>query len=642
MTSIGRDDHGAAGLLDLLRCLLGVRDGDVGRPCRGLALLHVAHQAGDVLAVALEHAVAAGLRGRPARSRPSRGRRDRRLRRRRGPARTVRPRTGFQVRSRAWLLLWERARDDAATEQTRGCCEIHRSFPWHRAASIRRATAPVRPDRSDCEQPVLSDGRWAWSGSTSSSWAPASRAARSAAPLARAGRRVLVLDRMRFPSDQLSTHVLMPAGTSELAKMGALPRILAPEPVAGPLGPRRGRRRSLPRARAPGRRRDRLRRLRAARPAGRRSSSRPCASRAPRSASAARWRRCAGAPAASRACATATARATSSEVACHARRRRRRPPLDRRRRWSAPGGPTASRATAAASCSATSRTRSRARVEAETYYQWREGDSFAFAFPTTPAGRLLVLLMGHRDEVERGAPRPRGLLAAQARTSIPASPPRVAGAPPGSKLRSTGETPAFFRASSGPGWALAGDAGHFKDPVTGQGMRDAMFAGRTLAEQVLPVLDDPAAVDRATRALGGRARPRVPARLPLRQRRHARRAPVPGAAASSSAMPGARRRRTSPTCSAAPARRSRSRRCRASRGRSSRRSGAGERPRSETLPRAARGPAHGARDPRASCAPSASAPPARCAGSEHPGAAWPEPPPRPSGAAPAAAGGRVI
>ena len=38
-----------------------------------------------------------------------------------------------------------------------------------------------------------------------------------AAPLARAGRSVLVLDRMRFPSDQLSTHVLLPAGTSELA-----------------------------------------------------------------------------------------------------------------------------------------------------------------------------------------------------------------------------------------------------------------------------------------------------------------------------------------------------------------------------------------------------------------------------------------
>ena len=51
-----------------------------------------------------------------------------------------------------------------------------------------------------------------------------------AAPLARAGRRVLVLDRMPFPSDQLSTHVLLPAGTSELASIGALPRILRLKP----------------------------------------------------------------------------------------------------------------------------------------------------------------------------------------------------------------------------------------------------------------------------------------------------------------------------------------------------------------------------------------------------------------------------
>ena len=35
--------------------------------------------------------------------------------------------------------------------------------------------------------------------------------------------------------------------------------------------------------------------------------------------------------------------------------------------------------------------------------------------------------------------------------------------------------------------------------MTGQGMRDAMWMGRTLAEHVLPVLDDPAAIDRATR-----------------------------------------------------------------------------------------------------------------------------------------------
>jgi 2-polyprenyl-6-methoxyphenol hydroxylase-like FAD-dependent oxidoreductase len=32
----------------------------------------------------------------------------------------------------------------------------------------------------------------------------------------------------------------------------------------------------------------------------------------------------------------------------------------------------------------------------------------------------------------------------------------------------------FFRESAGPGWALVGDAGHFKDPTPGQGISDAL------------------------------------------------------------------------------------------------------------------------------------------------------------------------
>jgi len=67
------------------------------------------------------------------------------------------------------------------------------------------------------------------------------------------------------------------------------------------------------------------------------------------------------------------------------------------------------------------------------------------------------------------------------------------------RLRATGDTSAYFRASSGPGWALAGDAGHFKDPVIGQGQRDALWSGRRLAEFAVPVLDDPGALDIAVR-----------------------------------------------------------------------------------------------------------------------------------------------
>jgi 2-polyprenyl-6-methoxyphenol hydroxylase-like FAD-dependent oxidoreductase len=42
----------------------------------------------------------------------------------------------------------------------------------------------------------------------------------------------------------------------------------------------------------------------------------------------------------------------------------------------------------------------------------------------------------------------------------------------------------YFRASAGPGWALVGDAGHFKDPVPGQGISDALRQAVALAEAI--------------------------------------------------------------------------------------------------------------------------------------------------------------
>jgi hypothetical protein len=46
---------------------------------------------------------------------------------------------------------------------------------------------------------------------------------------------------------------------------------------------------------------------------------------------------------------------------------------------------------------------------------------------------------------------------------------------------------------------LCGDAGSFKDPVIAQGIRDGLWSGRTLGETVAAHLDDPAALDAATR-----------------------------------------------------------------------------------------------------------------------------------------------
>ncbi len=77
---------------------------------------------------------------------------------------------------------------------------------------------------------------------------------------------------------------------------------------------------------------------------------------------------------------------------------------------------------------------------------------------------------------------------------------RIEGATNKSKLLSTTDLSAFYRASSGSGWALVGDAGHFKDPVVGQGQRDALRHGRLLGEAAQQTLDDTAALDRALQA----------------------------------------------------------------------------------------------------------------------------------------------
>ena len=47
----------------------------------------------------------------------------------------------------------------------------------------------------------------------------------------------------------------------------------------------------------------------------------------------------------------------------------------------------------------------------------------------------------------------------------------------------------FFRDASGPGWVLAGDAGHFKDPSAGQGIQDAFGQADTLAPVIAAALD---------------------------------------------------------------------------------------------------------------------------------------------------------
>jgi menaquinone-9 beta-reductase len=101
-------------------------------------------------------------------------------------------------------------------------------------------------------------------------------------------------------------------------------------------------------------------------------------------------------------------------------------------------------------------------------------------FAATPAGRFAEVFRG---DVTAGYHR---VLAEVA--------PDLAGRMPRAMLAGTlhgfpGQ-PGFFRRSAGPGWALVGDAGYFKDPITAHGMTDALIDAEGLAQAVADGGDD--------------------------------------------------------------------------------------------------------------------------------------------------------
>jgi flavin-dependent dehydrogenase len=61
----------------------------------------------------------------------------------------------------------------------------------------------------------------------------------------------------------------------------------------------------------------------------------------------------------------------------------------------------------------------------------------------------------------------------------------VVTAPPAGPIRGWAGVPGYLRRCWGAGWALVGDAGYFKDPITTHGMTDAMRDAELLAEAML-------------------------------------------------------------------------------------------------------------------------------------------------------------
>ncbi|GAA2876754.1 NAD(P)/FAD-dependent oxidoreductase [Pseudonocardia halophobica] len=68
-------------------------------------------------------------------------------------------------------------------------------------------------------------------------------------------------------------------------------------------------------------------------------------------------------------------------------------------------------------------------------------------------------------------------------------------------LRGFPGAPAVLRTPTGPGWALVGDAGYFKDPLTAHGITDALRDAELLTRSVLGELDYGRTRDRVSRLL---------------------------------------------------------------------------------------------------------------------------------------------
>lgn len=98
-------------------------------------------------------------------------------------------------------------------------------------------------------------------------------------------------------------------------------------------------------------------------------------------------------------------------------------------------------------------------------------DGLTCAWVGAPSSRF-------RDELRADVPSAFRRLLAEL------SPSLAARVPPADRLRSFPGQPGFLRTPSGPGWALVGDAGYFKDPATAHGMSDALRDAELLVRAI--------------------------------------------------------------------------------------------------------------------------------------------------------------
>lgn len=111
---------------------------------------------------------------------------------------------------------------------------------------------------------------------------------------------------------------------------------------------------------------------------------------------------------------------------------------------------------------------------------WRERHRYGFAWPTND-GLTLVGVAWRTGEFAKLPPDPHAACLDALEGLAPDFAARVRGATRAGRWM-TGSVPNFFRRSSGPGWALVGDAGYSRDPCTASGITEALRGAEYLAD----------------------------------------------------------------------------------------------------------------------------------------------------------------
>jgi flavin-dependent dehydrogenase len=119
-----------------------------------------------------------------------------------------------------------------------------------------------------------------------------------------------------------------------------------------------------------------------------------------------------------------------------------------------------------------------------TGYEWVYGLDRAAGFIPTNDGQTCVFV-GLTPKQFAAAKGNISAAYLDALARVPQLHDRLAGAHPPARLRSFPGMRGYMRQAAGPGWALVGDAGYFKDPTTAHGITDALRDAELLSRAVV-------------------------------------------------------------------------------------------------------------------------------------------------------------